>query len=285
MSSIYQILKFHMKNLIYVLSFFLLLSSCSKNSSSPESGSNYKRATAKTQQSFTVYGAGEKAWVTIFITFPENSKAKPSKITGVEVFSGNTRIFTIQSQDINSEYITPAFTYGFQTSELIPGINSFSYTFQYEDGHLQKGSTSVYAIKDKKIGTWWEQVSYDYLDTLSVFSHMATPIKDASEVKGGMPITYSPRQPNLALIDGLYGVVYPIFDNNKKLQAIYVYHGATQYELLLTTIRIKDEILAGYPDCNVTATTEGGYILKNATFTFRVYKNGENYFTEVKKNS
>lgn len=221
----------------------------------------------------------------MFITFPENSKAKPSKITGIEVFSGNTRIFNIQSQDINSEYITSAYTYGFQTSELKEGINTFNYTFQYEDGNLQKGSTSVYAIKDKKVSTWWEQVSYDYLDTLSVFSHMAKPIKEVSEVKGGMPITYSPRQPNLALVAGLYGAVYPIFDNSKKLQAIYVYHGSTQYDLLLTTTRIKDEILSSYPDCNVTASTDGGYVLKNATFTFRVYKSGENHFTEVKKNS
>lgn len=48
---------------------------------------------------------------------------------------------------------------------------------------------------------------------------------------------------------------------------------------------LKDEILSSYPDCTLTASMDGGYVLKNVAFTFKVYKSGENHFTEVKKNS
>lgn len=274
-----------MKNLIYACALFILLNACSKSPSEPEKTVDYKRATVRTSQSYTIYAAGEVAFVTIYISFPANSKANSSKITGIEVFSGNTQIYKIQNLDINSEYLTPEFTYEFKTSVLQEGINTFSYRLQYEDGYQLKGTTTVYAIKDKKIETWWENVSYDYLDTVSVFANMAKPIKDVSEVVGGMFIPYNLKLPTLKLIDGLYGYVYPIFDNSKKLQAIYVYHGTNLYDPGLSTTRIKDEILNAYPDCSVTASANEIYLLRNTGFSFRVYISGNNYFTEVKKNN
>lgn len=260
------------------------MSSCSKKPSEPDEVDQYKRATAETKQSFTVYAAGEQASVNLNIKFPDNSKGKPSKITSIEVFSEGNQIYKIQKQDVNSEYITDYYTYLYKTPALKEGINPFTYTFQYEDGFQQKVSASIYAIKDKKIGTWWDKVTYSYLDTLSVFANHAKPIKNTSEVQGGMTTGYYSRQPFMNLIDGLFGEVYPLFDNDKKLQAIYVYHGKNLYESQLNVVLIKDDILKVYPDCIVTESPDkSGYILKNSVFTFRLYKVGDEYFTEVKK--
>jgi hypothetical protein len=275
-----------MKNLFYAFSLFIIVSSCSKKSSEPDPVIQYKRATAELKQQITVYGAGEKANVTMYLKFVDNVKAKPSKITGIDVFSANNKIYTIQNQDVSSEYVVINFVYAFQTTALKEGSNTFTYTLQYEDGFQQKGSVSIYAIKDKKIGAWWDKISFAYLDTVPAVAKFAIPIKDVSEVKGGMTGLYSSKQPTRMLIDGLYGFVYSLFDNEKKLQAIYVFHGTNQFDSGINLNLIKADMLAEYPDCVVTELPDkSGYLLKNSTFIFKVYKAGNDYFTEVKKNN
>ncbi|WP_214227701.1 hypothetical protein [Pedobacter sp. B4-66] len=273
-----------MKNLLYLLSFFIVLSSCSKKHSKPDSVYQYNRATTELRQQITVYAVEEKASVIIEIKFAANREAKQAKVTGIELFSANNQIDKIANLELTSESLSTFYTYLFHTTSLKEGINSFAYTLQYEDGFLQKGSFNVYAIKDKKIGTWWDKISYTYLDTLHVLGKMVTPIKSISEVKGSASTSYHKKQPSLSLIDGLYGEVFALFDNDKKIQAIYVYNGTNRIESFINVTLIKDDLLKVYPDCSVTESSDkSSYILKNSAFTFRVYKSGEDYFTEVKK--
>ncbi|MEJ7560641.1 MAG: hypothetical protein WKF66_20185 [Pedobacter sp.] len=272
-----------MKNLLYLLFLALVITSCGKRTPAPDTVDNYKRVTSELKQVLHVMSAGSKPDIFLYMDFPKSTVGKASKIIGYDVYSEGAQIYTATGLNIGSEDINNgAYIYGFKTNVLKEGWNIFNYTINYEDGFKQNASGKFYALKDKKIGTWWEKITFAYLDTVPVTMPFIDRISDPSQMRPATINSYFSKPPQLDLIDGLCGVYYVVFDNQKHLQTIFVSHG---YTYNLNAGVIKDDILKVYPDFSVTKTGHQSYVLNNPAFNFRVYFDGKSYFTEIKKNN
>ncbi|RZJ74280.1 MAG: hypothetical protein EOO45_09005 [Flavobacterium sp.] len=273
-----------MRSLIYTFSVLILFSACSKQPAKPDTEEQFKRARVGLYQNLTIIAAGEKTAISMAVGFPTDSRGKEAKITELYAYYEGNEIWQIKNQDANSEVITESFSYGFITPALKEGVNTFTYMMQYADGFQQKGSFSMYVFKDKKIGTWWEKVTFTFLDTVPTRYQFIKPISNFSEITPNY-LVYDYSQPGQRTIDGLYGYNYPLFDKDKKLQSIYVCHGIYVANTRFSMEMVRDDILKSYPDCIVTQPADkNGYILKNSLFTFRVFLSEGAHYTEVRKN-
>ncbi|WP_285060207.1 hypothetical protein [Pedobacter ginsengisoli] len=271
---------------LYLLILPLFFSYCAKKESHNPELKSFKKPSIFIQFDNTTYVKGEQAEISLTASFKFGASEglEDVKINKFQVSSSSGVIYEAANLSIDSRnYDGKAFK--FKTNALSESLNSYVYTFFYENGQQQKGKIEIIALKDRKLLTWWDGMNYSYLDTIPVRSKIVRPITNRSELNNGSSLDYRNKAQEFIQIDGLYGLIFPLYDKTSlKLQSIIVLNG---YEPLrpVDLDAVKADILQAIPDCTVSTFGDGYKLISESTkLTITISKEGTFILTEITKN-
>jgi len=274
-----------MKKLLLLL-FPFLLASCSKKASESPDEKSFKKASIFIELDKTTYVKGEQAEISLTASFKFGASegVEDARIVKFQVSSGSGLIYEAANLSIDPKNLDGK-AFKFKTNALSESLNSYVYTFFYENGQQQNGKIEIIALKDRKLLTWWEGMNYSYLDTIPVRSKVVRPITNRSQLNNGSSFDYQNKIPEFMQIEGLYGLIFPLYDKTSlKLQSIIVLNG---YEPLrpVDLAVVKADILQAIPDCTVSTFGDGYKLISASTkLTITIGKEGTFILTEIIKN-
>jgi hypothetical protein len=272
-----------MKSLYYLL-LLTIFTACSKSESEKEQPKNpsfegYVRVSTIVKPYSYTYTPGEKAKIQLIVIFDRQVDQKASRIVKLEASNTGEKFRDDNINLLSSKSYT---THTFETSALNLGKNTFNYTLIYEDGYKQKGQFDLLAIKDKTLDTWWDEMTFEHLDTTRTPTLIVHASTDIHDIASHIVSKYGDKLPDLIQINGIYGTITAHFDAAKKIQMLTVGNARIVSDETASLDIVKNDILAAFPDCQVTSMEPyQRYLLTSPKYTFEITQN--TYLTTVIK--
>jgi len=271
---------------LYLFFAIISITSCSKEKISESDANSYTLATYDLRQKGNTLVSGQNAKVQLLVRhFNIDPGKKGSAINKIEILSGNSVVSSTSGFHLNAS--DPDFKLAeLQTGALKTGNNQFSVRIHYEAGFYDTGNFELLALKDRKLKTWWEEVSIDHLRNVKTTRTTAWPLLDGDYSGYSSSFLYGDRNDEFLNIDGLYGTLLTFYDRaSLKLKYIVVAHGSFQHDPTLNLSDVRDDILKAFPDCVVTTDAAGVITMKSLEFTFVITNmNNASLVTRVTKN-
>jgi len=267
----------------------VILFSCSKDNSNqdipgetPVAG-NYNRAEVDVLLDNITYTEGQTSKALMYLKFKTPpTELKKSKIIKISAQHRGQSILdksglNFSSDSVNGIEVTSA--------NLLEGVNVINYTLSYEDGYQQKSSFNLFVLKSKSLSTWWDNMNYAYLDTVSSRVKLVIPSTDITSVKTQLASLkfptvsdYSNKIPEYFQIEGLYGVIYPIFNQDKnKIESIVVLNGNIDKDSGISIRLVKADVIKAFPDCIEEPLPSEGIKLSSKNFIFTITRDAKSH--------
>ncbi|WP_256005083.1 hypothetical protein [Pedobacter deserti] len=272
---------------VYLAFTIIIITSCSKEKISKSVDPNdYTLATYDLRQKGNTLVSGQNAKVQLLIRhYNIDPGKKGSAINKIEILSGNSTISSTSDFHMNAR--EPDFKLVvLETGTLKTGKNQLSVRIHYEAGFYDTGDFELLALKDRKLKTWWAEVSIEHLRNVKTTKTTAAPLLEGNHSTFASGFQYGNRNDEFLNIDGLYGTLFAFYDRaSLQLKYINVAHGSFQHDPTLKLSAVREDILKEFPDCVVTTDGEGVITMKSLEFTFVITNIGNmGLITRVTKN-